>query len=130
MGHSRILHGVLHGIELRDSQSNDRVAWSFATQYDGHLNIEELFVRPMYRGKGHSKEIIARLLELSSRLSLPLTFWVSHADNNVTDMSVMKHLADRIGYVVSDSLVRWAAFKVEQPYPQCHREVGGRRQIL
>lgn len=55
-----VLHGILHGIELRDSQSNDRIAWSFATQYDDHLNIEELFVRPMYRGKRYSNQLVAR----------------------------------------------------------------------
>ena len=109
-----ILHGILHGIELRDSQSNDRIAWSFATQYDGHLNVEELFVRPTYRGKCYSTDLIFGLLELSSRLSLPLTFWVSHVDNNAANMVVIKHLADRTGYAISESGARWAAFKVEQ----------------
>lgn len=109
-----ILHNVLHGIEIRDSQSNERKSWGFALQYDNHLNVEELFVCPKYRGKGYSRKLCSHFKELSSLLSLPLRFWVSHADNNRNNITIVRHMADIFGFTISDSFVRWAALKVEQ----------------
>jgi GNAT superfamily N-acetyltransferase len=108
------LHGALHGIEIRDSESNDYKAWGFASLYDGYLNVEEFFVHPDFRGKGYSKYLLNHLRKLSVQFSAPLRFWVSHADNTNNNMELLKYLANKNGLVVSDSNVRWAAFKIEQ----------------
>jgi GNAT superfamily N-acetyltransferase len=109
-----VLHGVLHGCEIRDSQSNDRRGWAFAIQYDNYLNVEELFVRPNYRGKGYSKILCAHFEKLSSDLVMPLRFWISHADNNRNNMAIVRHMADMHGFTLYNSSVRWAAFKIEK----------------
>jgi GNAT superfamily N-acetyltransferase len=109
-----ILHGVLHGVEIRDSQSDEREAWAFSLAYNGYLNVEELFVRPAYRGRGYFNHLFSQFQELSGFLSLPLRFWVPHADNTSNNMAILRYLADKNGFVVSDSSARWAAFKIEQ----------------
>jgi GNAT superfamily N-acetyltransferase len=109
-----VLHGVLHGIEIRDSQSNDRKSWGFALQYDNYLNVEEFFVRPTYRGKGYSRILCDHFDKLSSHLCIPLRFWISHADNNRSNMAIVRHMADVHGFTLYNSSVRWAAFKIEK----------------
>jgi GNAT superfamily N-acetyltransferase len=108
------LHKALHGVEIRDAQSDEREAWGFASLYDGFINIEELFVRPAYRGKGCFRHLLSHFQELSNRFSVPLRFWVSHADNTSNNMAILRYIANKNNFVVSDSLVRWAAFKIKQ----------------
>jgi GNAT superfamily N-acetyltransferase len=106
------LHGTLHGVEIREVISNDRLCWSFATKYDNYLNIEEFFVRPDFRGRGYAKRMIDHFSLLSSDLSLPLRFWIAHPDANPSSMSAIAYLAQKYGYEIQNSGVRWAAYKL------------------
>lgn len=47
----------LHVCEFLDVDNNDRIAWAIAVQRSGFLDLEELFVRPTYRGKGYAREL-------------------------------------------------------------------------
>jgi len=105
-----ILNGVLHGIELQDNRSDDRIAWTFAVAYDGFLNVEEFFIMPSHRHQGHSKMLFQSLLTLSNRLSLPLRVWISHADSEDDNMRAILHLAQTHNLQVSNPSVRWASF--------------------
>jgi len=109
-----VLHEIIYGVEIRDSKYDDRKAWGFAFQYDGCLNVEELFVIPKYRGKGYSKRLISHFEGISRHLSIPLTFWVSHPDNSIENLVILKHLADKYGYHISYSRVNWADCKIEK----------------
>ena len=102
----------LYGTEIRDPKSDDRKGWAFASEYDGFLNVEELFVKPKHRGKGYSKQLISVLKQLSKHLSVPLRFWVSHPDNNVANMKILKNLCARYGWRLSYSEVRWADYRI------------------
>jgi len=110
-----ILHDFIYGVEIRDSELDERKAWGFALEYDSCLNVEELFVKPEYRGMGYSKQLISSFEQLSRDLSLPLRFWISHPDNNTKNIVALRHIAGKYGYHLSHSGVRWADFKIEKP---------------
>ena len=110
-----ILHDFIYGVEIRDSELDERKAWGFALEYDSCLNVEELFVKPEYRGMGYSKQLISSFEQLSRDLSLPLRFWISHPDNNTKNIVALRHIAGKYGYHLSHSGVRWADFKIKKP---------------
>jgi GNAT superfamily N-acetyltransferase len=103
----------LYGGEIRDIRSDDRKGWAFASEYDGFLDVEELFVKPKYRGKGYSKQLISILERVSERLSVPLRFWVSHPDNEVANMKILRNLCHGYGWRLSYSEVRWADYRID-----------------
>jgi len=109
-----VLHGIINGLEIRDSEFDERKAWGFAVEYDGYLNVEELFVKPQYRGRGYCKELISGFEQISKHSSVPLRFWISHPDNNTENIVTLEHIADKYGYHLSYSGVRWADFKIEK----------------
>ncbi len=109
-----VLHGVVSGREIRDWEFDERKAWGFAVEYDGCLNVEELFVKPKYRGKGYFEQLVSGFEEVAKQSSIPLRFWVSHPDNNLTNMAILERAALKYGYHVSCSGVRWADFKIEK----------------
>lgn len=109
-----VLHDIIYGIEIRDSKLDERKAWGFAFQYHSCLNVEELFVKPKYRGRGYSKQLISSFEQISKHSSLPLRFWIPHPDNNIENMVALRHIADKYGYHLSYSGVRWADFRIEK----------------
>jgi GNAT superfamily N-acetyltransferase len=109
-----VLHDLIYGVEIRDSKLDERKAWGFALEYDSYLTVEELFVKPKYRGRGYSKRLISSFEQLSRDLSLPLRFWISHPDNNTKNMVALRHIASKYGYHLSHSGVRWADFKIQK----------------
>jgi GNAT superfamily N-acetyltransferase len=123
-----VLHDMIHGIEIRDSELDERKAWGFALEYDSCLNVEELFVKPEYRGKGYSKELISSFEQLSRDLSLPLRFWISHPDNNTKNIVALRHIAGKYDYHLSHSGVRWADYKIENT--EASVQEGGRLDSL
>jgi len=76
-----VLHDYIYGIEIRDSKTDDCKAWGFAFEYDNYLNIEELFVKPKYRGKYYSNQLVTFFKRTAKELSIPLRVWISHPDN-------------------------------------------------
>ena len=70
----------LYGLELFDGDADERMAWSFIVHRGGHLDIEELYVRPSYRHRGHGTRLSEMVRELSEQKGLPLRAWIPHAD--------------------------------------------------
>jgi GNAT superfamily N-acetyltransferase len=103
----------LFGIEHGDAQSLARKAWAFALQYEGYINIEEIFVRPEFRRQGRATKLLNYFIDLSHRLSLPIRIWLSHADASAENLECLARIAARHNLQVVDSSVRWAAYKIE-----------------
>jgi len=123
-----ILNGpYLHGIEYRNTLSDDRKAWAFALDYDGYLNVEELFVMPKYRHKGLAGELFKNLHNLSDKLSLPLRVWISHADIGNENMQIIDHLAHENRLSLSYATVRWASYKMQDEGFQAFRNTSSKR---
>jgi len=109
-----VLHDCLYGFEIRESPTDEREAWAFASAYDHHLNVEELFVRPRARGSGYASELLKQLRWLSEQLSLPLRLWVAHADYTAKGFQIIGNCVEKHGFTISSSDVRWASLKIEK----------------
>ena len=57
----------IYAFEVRDARHEERRAWTFVIERDGALEIEELYVRPEYRGRGHGRWLADRVACLRAR---------------------------------------------------------------
>lgn len=107
----RLTDRPLHGFEYIDVRNDECIAWAFVVERNGFAEVEELFVRPTFRGQGYGRRL-ANLILSSKRIEgLPLRLWVSHADSQImTDAAALQTLR-RLGLKhVNPSGARWAAY--------------------
>ncbi|MFH1265491.1 MAG: GNAT family N-acetyltransferase [Planctomycetota bacterium] len=110
-------HGgdALHAREVYDADSDERIAWTFAVHRDGFLDVEELFVRPQYRGHGYGRQLVQMLLELSADLKRPLRLWVPFADWTPANIPLVERVVEKLGLGLFHANVRWAAATALDP---------------
>ena len=108
-----VLGGVLHGVDAYDCSIDERLGWGFAVCRDGHLEVEELFVRPIYRGKKHGRRLAGLLMKLACELKLPLRLWIPHVDAEPTNHSILNWLASFLRLRLSESEVPWASIRAD-----------------
>ena len=97
----------LHLCEIHDRANDEPVGWSLAVQTAASLDVEELFVRPAYRGRGYGRTLADELITLRTACEQPLVAWIPHADAGTSPArdAVLRHA----GLEVRDTDVRWAA---------------------
>jgi len=99
------------GFQLYNNKNDDVFAWAMATLANGVLNVEDLFVRPDYRGHvgGH---LLARLNEAATNLNAKfLCFWIPWANHREVDRLAFNKLAKKCGWNFAPSNRRWAAYE-------------------
>jgi len=111
------LHGGdgVHGREVYDGTNDERIGWTFAVHREGFLDVEELFVRPQYRGHGHGSQLVEMLLELAAKLKRPLRLWVPFADWTPSNLAVVERIVKKLGLRLFHADVRWAAAMALDP---------------
>jgi GNAT superfamily N-acetyltransferase len=111
------LHGgdVIHGREVYDGTNDERIGWTFAVHRDGFLDVEELFVRPQYRGREHGTRLVEMLLELAAKLKRPLRLWIPFADWTPSNLPAVERVVDKLGLRLYHADVRWAAAMALDP---------------
>ena len=109
-----LLGDKLHGLEVYDGDSDERIGWAFAVHRDRHLDVEELFVRPDRRGRGHGSRLAERLLGLAQRLGLPPRAWVTFADCAPGNQPALGSILAKLGLGIERSGVYWAAYRATQ----------------
>lgn len=111
------LHGgdVMHGREVYDGSNDERIGWTFAVHREGFLDVEELFVRPQYRGQGRGNQLVDMLLELAAKLNRPLRLWVPFADWTPSNIPLVERIAEKLGLSLFHANVRWAAAMALDP---------------
>lgn len=110
-GTDDIFGGVLHAVELYDSIEDECIGWAFTVCRDGFLDIEELFVRPLFRGTNNGNILTRMLRELAARIGLPLRLWVAHADLDQTNLAIVEKIVKRLSLNLVPSDVQWAGLK-------------------
>jgi hypothetical protein len=101
--------GVLHCAEMQDS--SNPVAWAFAVERDGFIDVEELFVMPAHRRRGHATALLRTLKhEIAQQQGKSLRLWIPHSDNVENNLLVIDRLLRRQGLMLHQSPYRWAAF--------------------
>ncbi len=104
---------MIHCVELADTINDERIGWVLALERDGFLDIEDLFVKPAYRGKRHGSRLAFAIRNVAQALSLPIRVWVSHADMGQVSQPAVSKLLKSLGVALRRSSVPWAAFMGE-----------------
>ena len=110
LGYPCLVHDVW------EARGNIRVGWCIATERDEHLDVEEFFVRPEYRGQRIGSQLMCRLLGDCNGAELPLRFWIPYVDCNSPSRNIlaMNHLLTKNGFVARVSGVNWAQYVAEK----------------
>lgn len=106
-GFTELGGGAWHCCDLA-TQDDVRVGWWFALQRDDGIEVEEFFVRPQFRGKGHGRKLIEEILKLAAERQLPLKIWISFADVDPSNLLLIQKLTTPLGLSLKPSGVRWA----------------------
>ncbi len=111
------LHGgdLVRGREVYDGSHDERMGWTFALHREGFLDVEELFVRPQYRGRGYGSQLVDMLLELAGELKRPLRLWVPFADWTPSNLPIVERIVEKLGLRLFHADVRWAAAMALDP---------------
>jgi len=100
---------TLHGVEVYHYRTDARIGWAFCVQHHDVLEIEELFVRPDYRGKGYGRILAKMILELKDEFKLPIRLWIPHPDATPSKLPFLTRFLPRLGVSISPSPFRWAS---------------------
>jgi GNAT superfamily N-acetyltransferase len=98
---------TVHLIEVEDPVRDEMMAWAILRQSQTVLDIDELFVRPEFRRKGHGRRLVRTVNEIRNSLTLPLSAWVPHVDAAPT--RAQDAVFRRLGLRRTASTERWAA---------------------
>jgi GNAT superfamily N-acetyltransferase len=99
---------VVHIIELVDRDHDEILGWAFMLQTEDVLELDELFVVPHHRGKGHGRDIANEVVTRARAVDLPLRAWVPHSDWKGPDPARDATLR-RLHLTPTVSDQRWAA---------------------
>jgi GNAT superfamily N-acetyltransferase len=98
---------TIYMIEVEDPTKDEMMAWAILRQFPTSLDIDEFFVRPAFRRKGHGRRLARGVNSLRSKTELPVTAWVPHADAAHTQ--AQDAIFKRMGLRRTPSTERWAA---------------------
>lgn len=103
------LGGVLCVVEQVDLAVNEIMGWALAVEIDTILHIDELFVRPAYRGNGLGQRLAAEIGAISARQGQQIRGWLSHADWRGAATPAQAALMNYLGLAFRPSPERWAS---------------------
>ena len=103
--------GLFHCREVVNAE-DDRIAWAFAVERSGVVEIEELFVKPAYRRQGYGSKLFRSVSELARDHKCRLKGWVSYADVDSGKLPAVRRFFSKLGLVLSSGSVRWAPYVV------------------
>jgi GNAT superfamily N-acetyltransferase len=98
---------ILHWLELVDKE-DERLGWVSAVEDGKSLEIEELFVRPHYRGAGHGRNLFRTMHKMAESRRLLVRMWISFADTAPQNLKVIEKTVGPVGLNIQASGVRWA----------------------
>ncbi len=102
--------GHSYGLEIYDDAADERMAWALANVRGGFLDIEDLFVRPRYRGGGLASKLCDDLKKTSDRLGLIPRLWVSFADCGEENRPALEAVLRKLDLSLRNTHERWAAY--------------------
>jgi GNAT superfamily N-acetyltransferase len=107
---------VMHVVEEIDLTADEIAGWALAVEIDNLLDIEELFVRPGYRGRGHGRELAAEISRIAARQQLACRLWLAHADWTGAPTPAQSAILASLGLTAVPCTERWAsAVAVQAP---------------
>jgi GNAT superfamily N-acetyltransferase len=98
---------ILHWLDIV-GENDERVGWASAIQSPTSFEIEELFVRPTYRGTGWGKQLFQTIERMAKDRGLSLKLWISFADTAPENLKRIERIIGPSGLGIQSSGVRWA----------------------
>lgn len=99
--------GILHCREIVDNR-DARIGWAFGLEHNGVLHVEELFVKPQFRGAGHGTRLLRSIAGLAERRNSEIRMWVSYPDATPENLKIIDKLTHPLGLGLIPSGLRWA----------------------
>jgi esterase/lipase superfamily enzyme len=100
----------VHGREIVDAASHERLAWTFLVRRGADLDIEEFFVWPSHRRKGYARKLVEMVRVLSRQMGTRLRAWVPFADAGQDNRGGLTRVLQMLGLNLHKSPNRSAAF--------------------
>jgi GNAT superfamily N-acetyltransferase len=94
-------------VEVEDPVNDEMMAWVILRQSASQLEIDDFFVRPEFRRRGHGRRLAREVNVIRSESDLPLRAWIPHVDARRT--KAQDAVFRRMGLRRSNSSERWAA---------------------
>ncbi len=109
-------HGVIdpferlrHTVEVEDRTRDETLAWAFALETPEGIEVEELFVRPAYRSRGHGRELAREIRSVAEARQLRVTCWIPHVDWARPLSPAQVAIFGRLRVAVKPSTELWAS---------------------
>ena len=100
---------IVHGHEIK-GPGDERIAWSYAVEQEGALQVEELFVMPKFRRRGYGQTLAKSMAELAEQKVRDLQFLISHADAAPENLRIIEKLMHPLGLQLNVCEQRWASY--------------------
>jgi GNAT superfamily N-acetyltransferase len=104
-----ILGGMIYCAEIFDPIENEMIAWTFMTEHETTLDIEELFVRPGWRNQGYGFILAREAKHLHDSVGKDMRAWIPHPDWVTGNEVPLNKIMNQIGLKLQPSPVRWAS---------------------
>jgi esterase/lipase superfamily enzyme len=106
----------VHGREIVDAATTDRLGWAFCVRRGDLLDVEEFYVWPEERGKGYGRELAKMVTRLGKQMQLPLRMIVSYADTYEWNLPAVNAAARMLNLELTGSEAK-LAHMIGQPGP-------------
>jgi GNAT superfamily N-acetyltransferase len=104
------LGDFLYGLEIYDGNADERIGWSFVVHRGSYFDIEELYVRPDYRGRGFGGRLVGMILDLAKKYGHTLRAWIPFVDCQEGNRPALARTILKLGLNIRRSGVPWAAY--------------------
>lgn len=102
--------GEVHGREIIDAATGERIAWCFLVRRGRFLDVEELFVWPSFRRRGYGSILASLAKELAEELQCELRALIAFADAYPVDRIQLEKIIGLLGLHLHPSSMRTLAF--------------------
>jgi GNAT superfamily N-acetyltransferase len=85
-----------------------RFGWAMFTEDDSFIHVDDLYVRPEFRGAGWGRKILEKLIEVALTYDKQLRLWIPFADCEPESLARLTGFFGRHGLVITPSPERWA----------------------
>jgi GNAT superfamily N-acetyltransferase len=93
-----------------DGSNDECVGWAFLVKRQGYADIEELFVRPAYRGKRYGSQLAELIKSRPEFADRPLRLWVGHTDREAVNTGPFRKIVKRLGLSVNRASKKWVPY--------------------
>jgi len=103
------LDRVLHIVEIEDRSNDEMLGWAFTVETNGNLEVEELFVRPAFRGHGYGGRLANEIRSLADKSAKRIMCWIPHADWTEPPSQAQSAIFNHMRVSVRPSIELWAS---------------------